>query len=139
MQFPDVEAATCASIEVLTRGVGIQCVELVDDNFMRATNAFKAHTGHTQHTPKKWPEKDSLFFKFQGPSQAALDDTARIVREIVEKPEYGGSGFTLAASGREAEELWQERKNAHYSGLALVEGARGWATDVWWVFSYFRA
>ncbi|KAF7977209.1 hypothetical protein HWV62_4471 [Athelia sp. TMB] len=140
-QFPDVETATRASIDVMNRGVGIrasivssltwmisspahsltECVELCDDNFMRATNKY----GQSQ---RKWPEKDSLFFKFQGPSQLALDETARIVKEVVEK--HGGTGFSLAANAKEAADLWADRKNAHYSGLALVEGSKGWATDV---------
>ncbi|KAF7978658.1 hypothetical protein HWV62_45178 [Athelia sp. TMB] len=126
VQFPDVETATRASIDVMNRGVGIlhyltECVELCDDNFMRATNKY----GQSQ---RKWPEKDSLFFKFQGPSQLALDETARIVKEVVEK--HGGTGFSLAANAKEAADLWADRKNAHYSGLALVEGSKGWATDV---------
>lgn len=91
---------------------------------MRATNTY----GQSQ---RKWPEKDSLFFKFQGPSQTALDETARIVKEIVEK--YGGTGFTLAADAKEAADLWADRKNGYYSALALLEGSRGWATDVWCV------
>lgn len=78
---------------------------------------------------RKWPEKDSLFFKFQGHSQAALLDTAQIVKSIVEK--HGGTGFELAANEKEAMDLWADRKNALYSGLALLEGSRGWSTDVW--------
>lgn len=40
----------------------------------------------------------------------------------------------MAKSDKEAEEIWADRKNAHYSGLALAgEGGRGWPTDVWCV------
>ncbi|KAG6878896.1 hypothetical protein C0992_006833 [Termitomyces sp. T32_za158] len=121
VQFPNVKMATEAVIEVMNQGVGIQCVELVDDVFMAATNKFGM-------SKRKWPEKDSLFFKFQGVSPASLQETARVVRKIVEK--HGGTGFELARSEKEAEELWDDRKNAHYSGMSLVEGARGWPTDV---------
>jgi len=121
VQFPNVRKATEASIEVMNRGVGIQCVELCDDVFMRATNKY----GQSQ---RKWPEKDSLFFKFQGPSEASLNETARVVKEVVEK--HGGTGFELAANAEEAADLWADRKNALYSGLALVEGSKGWGTDV---------
>ncbi|THH29532.1 hypothetical protein EUX98_g4647 [Antrodiella citrinella] len=119
--FPDVKKATEAVVEIMSQGVGIQCVELVDDLFMRSTNMYGMSL-------RKWPEKDSLFFKFQGPSEASLKETARVVRGVSEK--YGGFGFTLAGSEKEANDLWADRKNALYSGLALVEGCKGWSTDV---------
>ena len=99
-----------------------ECVELVDDSFMHATNKYGI-------SKRKWPEKDSLFFKFQGHSADSLEETARVARKVAER--HGGTGFTLARNEREAEELWMDRKNAHYSGCALVEGAKGWPTDVW--------
>lgn len=100
----------------------LECVELCDDEFMRGTNLY----GMSQ---RKWPEKDSLFFKFQGPTQASLKETARIVKSIAEK--HGGTGFELARNEKEALDLWTDRKNALYSGLALYDGSRGWSTDVW--------
>jgi hypothetical protein len=93
---------------------------------MRATNIYGSST-------RKWPEKDSLYFKFQGPTRASLEESARIAKQIVEK--HGGSGFQLAADDQEAADLWQDRKNALYSSLALVPGSRGWSTDVWWVLN----
>ncbi|KAG6840832.1 hypothetical protein C0991_004055 [Blastosporella zonata] len=121
VQFPDVRKATEAVIEVMNQGVGIQCVELVDDLFMAATNKYGM-------SKRKWPVKDSLFFKFQGPSPASLQETAKIVKKIVEK--HGGTGFEQARTKQEAEDLWADRKNAHYSGMSLLEDARGWPTDV---------
>lgn len=97
-------------------------MELLDDLFMAATNKF----GQSQ---RKWPEKDSLFFKLQGHSPASLQETAKVVKRITDK--YGGTGFTLAKDDKEAEDLWADRKNALYSGLALKPGARAWSTDVW--------
>ncbi|CDO70812.1 hypothetical protein BN946_scf184801.g3 [Trametes cinnabarina] len=121
VQFPDVRSATEAVIEVVNSGVGIQCVELCDDQFMRATNAYGMST-------RKWPEKDSLFFKFQGPTPRSLQETADIVKKITAK--HGGTGFSLARNDKEAHDLWMDRKNALYSSLAILPGARGWSTDV---------
>ncbi|KAF8727625.1 hypothetical protein AX14_007190 [Amanita brunnescens Koide BX004] len=121
VHFPNVRKATEAVIDVMNQGLGIQCVELLDDKFMYATNLYGQST-------RKWPEKDSLFFKFQGPTRASLLDTARAVQRIVER--YGGTGFTLAKDDEEAKDLWSDRKNAHYSGLALVKGSKAWSTDV---------
>ena len=110
---------------ILTRLIPcLECVELCDDQFMRSTNLYGM-------SKRKWPELDSLFFKFQGPTAGALKETAAIVQRIAKK--HGGSGFELAKNEREAAELWADRKNALYSGLALVPGSRGWSTDVWCV------
>ncbi|RPD77337.1 hypothetical protein L226DRAFT_532147 [Lentinus tigrinus ALCF2SS1-7] len=121
VQFPDVRKATEAVSEIVNSGVGIQCVELCDEQFMKATNIYGMSS-------RKWPEKDSLFFKFQGPTPRALQETGDIVKKIAQK--YGGTGFALAKSEKEASDLWMDRKNALYSSLALIPGARGWSTDV---------
>lgn len=92
---------------------------------MRSTNLFGA-------SERTYPEVDSLFFKFQGPTQASLQESARIVKEVIKK--HGATGFELARSEKEAKDLWADRKNALYSGLALLEGSRGWGTDVWSAF-----
>ena len=89
---------------------------------MRSTNLYGM-------SARKWPELDSLFFKFQGPTPDSLAETARIVRRIAEK--YGGTGFELARNQKEAEDLWTDRKNGFYSSLAILPGAKGWSTDVW--------
>lgn len=104
-----------------------ECVELVDTVFISAINKFGM-------SARKYDEKDSLFFKFQGPTPAAIAETAAIVERITTSERYGGTSFALAKTEKEAEELWSDRKNAHYSGLALAgEGGRGWPTDVWYV------
>ncbi|ESK96801.1 fad-binding [Moniliophthora roreri MCA 2997] len=121
VHFPDVRKATEAVIDVMNQGVGIQCVELLDDVFMHAVNLYGQST-------RKWPERDSLFFKLQGHSAESLKETAQVVKEVVER--HGGTGFQLAKDAKEADDLWHDRKNALYSGLALVEGSRGWSTDV---------
>ncbi|PIL22975.1 hypothetical protein GSI_15672 [Ganoderma sinense ZZ0214-1] len=88
---------------------------------MRATNVHGL-------SARKWPEKDSLFFKFQGPTARSLQESADIVKKIATK--HGGTGFELARNEKEAADLWTDRKNGFYSSLAILPGARGWSTDV---------
>ncbi|KAF8337614.1 FAD-linked oxidase-like protein [Cantharellus anzutake] len=121
-QFPNVKKATEAVRAILTSSVAsnIQCVELCDDTFMRATNAYG-------QSKRKYPEADSLFFKFQG-SKESFQETARLVKEKVEG--FGATGFIVAENDDEAQSLWADRKNALFSSLALNPNAKGWSTDV---------
>ncbi|CAA7271299.1 unnamed protein product [Cyclocybe aegerita] len=121
VQFPNVQKATEAVAEIMNTGVGIQCIELVDDIFVSAVNKYGM-------SKRRYPVQDSLFIKFQGPTSRSLAESASIARSIAAK--HGGTNFSLARSDEEATELWADRKNAHYSGLALIDGAKGWPTDV---------
>ncbi|KJA24404.1 hypothetical protein HYPSUDRAFT_136362 [Hypholoma sublateritium FD-334 SS-4] len=121
VHFPDVHSATAASIDIINQGIGIQCVEIVDSVAMKATNNYGKSV-------RKWPEKDSLYFKFQGQSPASLKETADITQRICAK--HGGTGFSLARHQEEADALWLDRKNMYFSGLSLVPGAQAITTDV---------
>ncbi|EEB90943.1 hypothetical protein MPER_10782, partial [Moniliophthora perniciosa FA553] len=120
VHFPDVRKATEAVIDVMNQGVGnaLSCLMM----FLCVLLTYM------DNRPANGPERDSLFFKLQGHSAESLKDTARVVKEVVER--HGGTGFQLAKDAGEADDLWHDRKNALYSGLALVEGSRGWSTDV---------
>lgn len=83
----------------------------------------------------RWPEKDTLLFKFQGHNQASLSESDRVVEEIVAR--HGGFGFKLAKDDQQAADLWSTRKNALYACLALVNGSRAWSTDVWFVLCFY--
>jgi len=89
---------------------------------MRATNKFGS-------SARKWPEKDTLFIKLQGPTPVMMKETSRLVQRILEK--NGGTGYQLAESPEEAADLWQDRKNAHFTTVALLPGCQSWPTDVW--------
>lgn len=46
---------------------------------------------------------------------------------------FGGANFEFSRSQKEATDLWQGRKAALWSVLALRENSRVWTTDVWYV------
>ncbi|KAF7303816.1 FAD-binding protein [Mycena indigotica] len=140
VQFPDVKCAVEASIEILRSGVaqGIrkpriialvspqsqlvaECVELVDDAFLDATNKY----GASSH---KYVVSDGLFFKFQGANASVLSEVARTAKQICLK--HQGIDFRLAKNDNEAEDIWADRKNAHHIGLSILPGSKGLATDV---------
>lgn len=74
------------------------------------------------------PSKDSIFFKFQGSNPESIESNVKIVEEISKK--FGGSNLLFAKDDKESDELWQARKSAHWSAMALVEGSTCYSTDV---------
>ncbi|KAI9452798.1 FAD-binding domain-containing protein [Lactarius psammicola] len=121
-RFPDVRKASEAVIEILNTGIGIQCIELVDAAFMRATVA-------AGNPARNYDIADHLFFKLQGATPGALSEAVDVVKRIVRK--HGGDKFWPAQSEEEAEAMWTDRKVGFYSGLAYAgEGAKAWTTDV---------
>ncbi|KAF8288830.1 hypothetical protein DL93DRAFT_2092175 [Clavulina sp. PMI_390] len=119
-QFPNVKSATEAVKDILNTGAAIQCVELCDDQFMKATNIYGI-------SERKYAELDSLFFKFQGTPET-IAETTRIVRDITKQ--HGATGFEVAETDDQATDLWADRKNALFSTQALLPGGRSWTTDV---------
>jgi D-lactate dehydrogenase (cytochrome) len=74
------------------------------------------------------PDADTIFFKFQGPTPASIEECTRIVAEIAKK--HGGKDLVFAQNEEQSEELWRARKAAHWSAMALVEGGTCYSTDV---------
>jgi D-lactate dehydrogenase (cytochrome) len=143
VRFPNVRKASEAVIEILSTGIGIralfpssllfsrtpnvyvECIELVDAAFMRATMT-------AGNPARQYDIADHLFFKLQGATPGALSESIEVVRKIVKK--HGGDNFWPARTQEEAEAIWTDRKNGLYSTLAYAgEEARAWTTDVWCV------
>ena len=58
-----------------------------------------------------------------------MSDVAKGVQAVTKK--HGGRDFEFSKSDKEAQDLWQGRKAALWSVMALKEGSRVWTTDVW--------
>ncbi|KIJ62255.1 hypothetical protein HYDPIDRAFT_114740 [Hydnomerulius pinastri MD-312] len=119
-QFPDIRQATNAVCDVLNQGAAIQCVEIIDELSIKVLNTFGT-------SAKMWPEKATLFFKFQG-SEDVISGTSQFVESAISK--HGATDYRLASDEREGELIWQDRKNALFAGLAYRPGCKGWITDV---------
>lgn len=78
---------------------------------------------------KPYPVKDTLFFKIQGDA-SSIAQASKTVGTIVNN--HGSLRFHFAATDKEADELWQNRKYALMSTLAAHPGSRCWTTDVWY-------
>lgn len=92
---------------------------------MRATNKYGV-------SERKYPELDSLFFKFQG-TEETIRETSRLVQKIIKK--HGSTGYEEAKTRQQADDLWADRKNALFSALALR--AVGRTTNIWHLLRSF--
>ncbi|GAA99450.1 uncharacterized protein L969DRAFT_619913 [Mixia osmundae IAM 14324] len=125
ISFPSVRAAADAAAEMVGRGVGVACLELLDDVMMKAVNKANA----LDKTRRQWAETASLFIKFSG-NEAQMNHDAKTTREIVKR--HGSLQVTFAKDKTEADELWQSRKVALWSALSYLDDdkTRVWTTDV---------
>lgn len=140
MQFPDIRHATDAVCDILNHGVALrelqsskmptaklsmlfpaECVEIIDELTIKVLNQYGV-------SARNWPEKATLFFKFQG-SDDVIRDTSRFVEGMIAK--HGATDYQLASSEEESEDIWQDRRNALFACLAYRPGCKGWMTDVW--------
>ena len=115
------DAARCAA-HVVSEGVPIAAVEVLDDVQMRCVN-------NASITSRKWKEMPTLFFKFAGTASGVKEQVA-MVQKIAKG--QGGRSFEFARNVDEAAELWSARKEALWSAMAMRrgEGDRVWTTDV---------
>ena len=121
--FPSVHKAALAVQSIVSRGLPIAAVEILDEVQMRSINEAKS-------TSRTWKEEPSLFFKFGGSSDVTVSDTSSRVKAITQ--EHGSTSFIFASSHAEREELWSARKAALWSMLALRKSStdKVWITDV---------
>ncbi|WVQ62942.1 uncharacterized protein L199_001091 [Kwoniella botswanensis] len=120
VNFPGVEEAVRAATEVVNAGFPVQCVEYLDSRTIDAINKGGM-------VKKAYPTADTLFFKFQG-SDSAMSEVSKNVLSVVKK--HGGKNFEFSKNDEEARSLWEGRKAALWSVLALKDGAKVWTTDV---------
>ncbi|HET8579773.1 MAG TPA: FAD-linked oxidase C-terminal domain-containing protein [Nitrospiraceae bacterium] len=82
-------------------GLGPAALELLPPGLIRLMNTEKG---------LGLPEVPSLFCEFHAVSAAALDETARLARELCE--ECGAEGFSYATAEGPRKELWRARHEA---------------------------
>lgn len=119
VSFDKISEATNAVIALIQQGVNVRCVELMDDEMVKAVNK----ASHTN-----FEEKHLLLFKFQG-------TTENEVREVVDRTfavtqKHGGRNAHWARSPEEAQRLWYARKCSFWATMKLIPRGRIWPTDV---------
>lgn len=117
--FPSMEAAATTVIQTIQLGVPVARIEIIDEAQLRVVN---------QYSKTSFPEAPTLFFEFHGPSQAVVEEHARLVKDVTD--EHGGSAFRWTSSLEERARLWEARHNALYATIASRPGCKAWTSDV---------
>ncbi|MEX0726987.1 MAG: FAD-linked oxidase C-terminal domain-containing protein [Planctomycetaceae bacterium] len=123
--FATFDAAVQTAIDVITSGIPVARLELLDEVQMRAINAYSQLNCQVAPT---------LFFEFHG-SKSAVIEQARRAEGIAKQ--HGGDQFQWATDEAERHRLWQARHDAYYASLALKPGGEGYVTDVCVPMSHF--
>ncbi|RMJ27017.1 d-lactate dehydrogenase [Aspergillus sp. HF37] len=119
--FPTMREAASVAMQVIRKGIHVQCMEILDDVQMDVVN----RAGGTGRT---WEKLPTLFFKFSG-STAGVADSINLTTSIAKRNH--GKSFEFAKDEREAHDLWSARKQSLWSMMALrKEGSEIWSTDV---------
>ncbi|EKJ73181.1 hypothetical protein FPSE_06605 [Fusarium pseudograminearum CS3096] len=121
--FPSLRDAASAVRDVLSAGIQVAAVEILDDVQMKSIN-------ESALTRIKWKEEPTLFFKFTGSDDFIVEHVAKKVGVITKQNR--STAYTFASDETERNELWSARKNALWSMLAMRKSPtdKVWTTDV---------
>ena len=115
------QAADCVA-RVVSAGIPIAAIEILDDNQMHCLN-------ESGMTDRKWAVEPSLFFKFAG-TPAGVKEQISMVQKLAKAA--GSKTFEFAKNAAEQVDLWSARKEALWSVMAMKENETDhvWTGDV---------
>lgn len=116
--FPDISSAVNAVIEMMSSGIEMARIELLDEVQMGAINAYSGFDYIVAPT---------LFFEFHG-SESSV--TERVAAASPVAARHGGEDFRKATGQKERDRLWQARYDAYYASRTMRPGSVGYVTDV---------
>ena len=116
--FPDIEAAGRAAVAMISSGMQIGRVELVDARTVEAVNAYKA---------TDYAVSPTLFLEFGG-SEAAVERDVAAARSLSEA--RGSTAFEFEEDEAGREKLWEARHEAAFAISELYKDGKPMTTDV---------
>ncbi|CAG8291888.1 unnamed protein product [Penicillium olsonii] len=119
--FPSIRDAASTAMQLIRKGVPVQCMEIMDDVQMDVINRAGG-------TGRDWKVSPTLFFKFSG-TTAGVADSINLTTQLAQ--DNKAESFEFARDEQEAHNLWSARKQSLWSMMALrKEGSEVWSTDV---------
>jgi D-lactate dehydrogenase (cytochrome) len=116
--FPNVDAAVHAAIAILTAGIPMARLELLDEVQMAAVNRYSGLSYRVSPT---------LFLEFHG-SPSGVAEQTEAARAIIGR--FTNEEFQWATDESDRRRLWQARHDSYYASLALRPNGAGYVTDV---------
>lgn len=116
--FPNVDAAVHAAIAILTAGIPMARLELLDEVQMAAVNRYSRLS---------YRESPTLFLEFHGSPSGVAEQTVAAHTII---SQFTSEEFQWATDESDRRRLWQARHDAYYASLALRPNGAGYVTDV---------
>lgn len=116
--FPTVHDAVSAVVGILSAGIPIARVELVDEQSMKQANLF---------SETDYQEVPTLFMEFHG-NEAGLKQDVEFMKEIV--ADYRCQGIEFETDQAELNRLWEARHNLAYAYIHGYPGKKLMVTDV---------
>ena len=116
--FPTVKAAVDGAVSLLSAGLAIARVELVDSASIKQVNL---------HSETDYPEQPTLFFEFHG-NEAALAQDVAFAQELLEENEC--ASFLVETDSKKRAKLWEARHNLAYAFKHGFPGKDMMLTDV---------
>ena len=116
--FHTLHAACDAVIMTVQMGIPVARIELLDPLQVRACNAY---------SKLNLPEEPLLLVEFHGSAISVEDDVKRfaeICADLTHSP------FQWSNEPEQRSKLWKARHDAYWAALALIPGAKAYATDV---------
>lgn len=121
VSFPTMRHAASAAMQLIRKGIPVQCMEILDDVQMDVINRAGG-------TGRSWETLPTLFFKFSG-TTAGVADNINLTTALAK--DNSAKTFEFARDEREAHDLWSARKQSLWSMMMLrKEGSVIWSTDV---------
>jgi D-lactate dehydrogenase (cytochrome) len=108
--FPNLHKAVNTTIQITSSGHVLEAMELLDDITMHAIN-------EAGYTDERYAEESTIFFKFSGDTPDSVQRQIDHVQKLALANSCGS--FKRSRTDDEAASLWQARKTALWSMLAL--------------------
>ncbi|KAF2105045.1 FAD-binding domain-containing protein [Rhizodiscina lignyota] len=109
--FPTTHKAVETVLKIVQNDLPVAAIELLDDVTMGAVNK-------AGYCDKEYPEIPTLFFKFSGPENVIKEQ----IKKVTEFAKQSAcKSFEFSKTADQAASLWQARKTALWSLLAIKE------------------